>query len=206
MDEEFFTYAKTHYFAEFERRKELGSNITTSAGVASLIGAGIYALAFKAPVVSSGSGALCYVGLVYASITLAVAVYCLVRSHVGHAYRYTASIEGIVASRTRGEEQSLTAQQIASGTRLLIGEQYVESVATNERANDAKSGWLHRANKALVTSLAIVFAVGGLTVILHVTEQVNESRSHGPGPARGKQTGAPGTAGSFAGSSAIASH
>jgi hypothetical protein len=205
MDDEFFCYAKTHYFAEIERRKELTSSVTTSFGVASLMGAGIYGLAYKLPIISDWVGAIAYAGLSLASIALTVAVYCLVRSHVGHAYKYTAWIGGIVSSRETAVQRGYSNQQLASATKLLIGEQYVESVGFNELVNEAKSGWLHRANKALVMTLAIVFAVGVLTVVSHATAQVNESMTHGSGSGQqSKQSGASRSANTSAGSPANA--
>jgi hypothetical protein len=187
MQDDFYSYAKTHYFAEIERKKELASNVTISAGVASLIGGGIYALAFRTPIISSTVGAISYAGLAFASVTLIVGIYCLVRSHVGHSYKHTAGIENIVAARMRGSAVGYTSEQVGLATKLLIEEQYIECVGFNERANDAKSGWLHRGNKALVTTIAIVFGVGAVTVVSHVAQQLGESKTHGTRARDGQQ-------------------
>lgn len=175
----FSEYAKTHYFAEFERKKDLTSIITISTGIASLVGAGIYGLTANAPRISSTFGAIFYVFTFLSAVAFLTSAYHLARAFIGHEYKFTASMGRIVASRNLAHQNGFTDSQVEVSTSLLIEEQYIEAVAFNELTNDAKSGLLNRANVALVRSVLALFAAAVLIILsraMEAEEKSSESR------------------------------
>jgi hypothetical protein len=156
-----FDYAeflKTHYFAEFERRKEINSGVALGVGLTTVTAGAVVNMAGDLSLTPDLPQKIMGVLLVGAVLSLATATYKFIRCYVGHSYRYIASMAAIQEWRTEMSSRGLSAIRIREETKKLIEAQYAESVGTNDRINEVKAGYLHRANVWLVIALLFVAA------------------------------------------------
>ncbi len=146
---------QTHYFQEFERRRELNGNLSISVGLLTIIAAGIASMMKSLRPPFSILEILLSGGLVLTAIALATAIYFAVRAFVGHAYRYVAPMSGVRAWREEAAKRNLSAEQLDAATVAMICDQYLESVETNDAANDRKSGYAHRTSQIAVAAMVL---------------------------------------------------
>jgi hypothetical protein len=145
-----FDYAeflKTHYFAEFERRKEINSGVALGVGLTTVTAGAVVNMAGDLSLTPDLPQKIMGVLLVGAVLSLATAT-----------YKFIASMAAIQEWRTEMSSRGLSAIRIREETKKLIEAQYAESVGTNDRINEVKAGYLHRANVWLVIALLFVAA------------------------------------------------
>lgn len=152
----FFDFAQKHYFAEFERRKEINTSVSLAIGLATLSTGALVRMGsdIRQPLQHYDLILLLLLLMALAAITTA-SIY-LVKSYVGHSYRYIASMSLFKTWRNDVIAAGFSEAELDVESRSVIISQYIDAVATNDVINERKSGFLHRANVALVTALAFL--------------------------------------------------
>ena len=152
---------QTHYFQEFERKRELNGNLSIVVGVITIIAAGLVAMlkALEPPL--AWIEVCLAVGLASTAAMIGTAIYHAVRAFVGHAYRYVAPMAGIAEWRIRARTAGFDGAELDEATVSVFVDQYVEAIANNDAVNDRKSAYVHRSSQAAVAAmvLALVSAI-----------------------------------------------
>lgn len=166
---------QTHYFQEFERRRELNGNLTISVGLLTIIAAGLAAMMkVLVPPFSALESAL-GIGLVATGIAIGFAIYFAVRAFVGHAYRYVAPMARVRAWREKAKSARRTPDELDAATVAMICEQYLEAVETNDAVNDRKSGYVHRASQLAVVALVLAILCSIPWALIEVSEAASKA-------------------------------
>jgi hypothetical protein len=149
-------FAQTHYFAEIERKKELNSSVQMPVALASAYGAAIVTMIQSTHQPFHLLGILVVLGCAFAAAALGFGLYYLFRAYVGHAYCYVATPDSVLAWREQARSGGWTGRALDNATEQMLADEYATAAAHNAAANDNKSGYLHLANVALGTTLAIL--------------------------------------------------
>lgn len=147
---------QTHYFQEFERKRELNGNLSIVVGVLTIIAAGLATMLKAIQPPFGRIEALLSIALAATALVIGVAIYYAVRAFVGHAYRYVAPMMSVTKWRTEAQTRGFQGVELDNATVAIFVDQYVEAVATNDAVNDTKSGYVHRSSQAAVAALVLV--------------------------------------------------
>lgn len=167
---DFLTYSKEAYIGELERRDALRRVISLLMGLSIVFAGGLFSLFknFHWEPTSNWAPALFGISWVIGFIFLGVAVWYLIRSHIGYEYAYVPTPKEI-----REYHEKLT-EYYASGAEEgcpdtdveeYMAREYADNAHRNALNNNSKSSRLHRASLCLVGTLVFT-GIAGLTLLL----------------------------------------
>ena len=148
------------YEMEFERRKDLGQGVRLSATLMALIAGAIFGLTSAAAPINEFAGAASLALLFCGAMFLVASVWYLALSHVGHEYSYVGFADEFQAIRERDRLSGTSWAQVDVSTEVSLITEYSACSSFNQRTNDLKSTYLHRANHKVVWPIFFVFAAG----------------------------------------------
>lgn len=155
-------FYKNHYFFELSRKDQLARAVTLPAGLITLVGGAIVAIVNTIDSPFNGLEKTELILLGIATLSLFVSVYFLARSYFNYGYGYIATSFEIMEYKKELElfyKDDLSAD-IDSEIEEYVNEQYVIHTNMNTRNNDRKSSFIHKANWALISSLALIILAG----------------------------------------------
>lgn len=168
---------QTHYFQEFERRRELNGNLSIVVGLLTIIAAGLASMMKNLRPPLNSIEVFLAIGLALTGLAIVIAIYFAIRAFVGHAYRYVAPMSQLQSWRENALASGSSVQHLDTATVDAICQQYIESIATNDAANDRKSGYVHRTSQAAVVALALAMITAVPWVMIEVYSVADEQAS-----------------------------
>ncbi len=153
MDQQFYAAL---YEAEWQRRDQLQSSLSTPLGILVLVGTALTVLLQQFKSNSHILNVVFWPLFVGACAALAVAAYMVVRSFHGYVYSRIP-----LPSQIRDYHEGLRAHYVAAGYpgladkefQLYLLNRYVEAADRNSVHNVNRGEYLHKANRALVAAL-----------------------------------------------------
>lgn len=167
----FFDIARTHYFHETDRRRELNAALSLPLGVLTVLFAAIAAM------VGSLSIPLGFpeiaIGLlsVSASVAGCLSIYFSFRSYIGYEYRHPASMGSLWEWRKQALDSGISEFRVEQDIANIMREQYVLSAEVNTLNNDRKSAFLHRSGTCMAVCLVLVILSGLPYAYLQLTAE-----------------------------------
>lgn len=153
MDQQFYAVL---YEAEWQRRDQLQSSLSTPLGILVLLGTGLTVLLQQFKSASQLLNLVFWPLFLTACVALAAAAYMVVRSFHGYVYSRIP-----LPSQIRDYHEGLRAHYVAAGLpgvadkefQLYLLDRYVEAADRNSVHNVNRGEYLHKANRALVAAL-----------------------------------------------------
>ena len=148
---------KEHYFFEINRRHQLTSQLSIPIGILIILGGlGAY-ISKNISICSKNMKILFIVLLVISTLFFILTIYYLIRSYYGYTYRYIPTPKEIDDYRKQLKEYhervGNSEERVIIEIKEFLTERYAISTHKNTWNNDSKSGFLHKANTALIYTL-----------------------------------------------------
>ena len=176
-------FYRDQYNREVTRRQELTASVTIPLGVLSLIFGGLFVVVKEISPPFTAAKITLFAALGVTILTCCVAIYFLCRCYFHYKYKYMATSQTIqnyltetVAFHVASGKGDVRAKLIATGEVLeYVDSAFARTTEHNTLMNDRKSGFLHRANVAMIVALISAAAVA--VIYLSITVPVEKSVS-----------------------------
>jgi hypothetical protein len=168
---------KEHYFFEINRRDQLTSQLSIPIGILTILGGlGAY-LANTISICSKDMKIVFIAILAISTLFFIITIYYLIRSYYGYTYRYIPTPKEIDDYRKQLKEYhervGNSEEQVIIEIKEFLTERYAISTHKNTWNNDSKSGFLHKANKALIYTLVSLLLNASLFFWINSNNHVN---------------------------------